>query len=165
MTYAELAAVRGISALSAERLVRKHKWQRQTGNDGVVRVLVPLTEARKAGGNRRVSRPGHPPRTSAAPVPDVRAVIREVIREISDAAPPDDRDDVREDIRALESVNAALRETITAHEATIRDLRQRLDAAVGERRQERQLEAEERRRLLALLISPTRVPWWRRWFR
>jgi hypothetical protein len=163
MTYAELAAVRGISALSAERLVRKHKWQRQTGHDGV--VLVPLTEARKAGGSRRVSRPGHPPRTSAALVPDVRAVIREVIREISDAAPPDDRDDVREDIRALESANAALRETITAHEATIRDLRQRLDAAVGERRQERQLEAEERRRLLALLISPTRVPWWRRWFR
>ena len=47
----------------------------------------------------------------------------------------------------------------------MRDLRQRLDAAAGERRQERQLEVEERRRLLALLISPTRVPWWRRWFR
>ena len=165
MTYAELAAIRWISALSAERLVRRHKWPRQTGNDGVVRVFVPLTEVRKAGGNRRISRPGDPPLTSAALVPDVRAVIREVIREISDAAPPDDRDDVREDIRALESANAALRETITAHEATIRDLRQRLDAAAGERRQERQLEVEERRRLLALLISPTRVPWWRRWFR
>jgi hypothetical protein len=167
MTYAELAAVRGISALSAERLVRRHKWPRQTGNDGVVRVLVPLTEARKAGGNRRVSRPGHPPLISAAPVPDVRAVIREVIREISAAAPPDvrddDRDDIREDIRALESANAALRETIAAHEATIRDLRQRLDAAAAERRQERQLEAEERRRLLALLTE--RRPWWRRWFR
>ena len=169
MTYAELAAVRGISALSAERLVRRHQWPRQTGNDGVVRVLVPLTEARKVGGNRRVSRPGRPPLTSAAPVPDVRAVIREVIREISDAAPPDDRgdvrDDVREDIRALEAANAALRETITAHEATIRDLRQRLDAAAAERRQERQLEAEERRRLLALLTGPNRVPWWRKWFR
>jgi hypothetical protein len=163
MTYAELAAVRGISALSAERLVRRHQWQRQTGNDGVVRVLVPLTEARKVGGNRRISRPGRPPLIAAAPVPDVRAVIREVIREISAAAPPDDRDDVREDIRALESANAALRETITAHEATIRDLRQRLDDAAAERRQERQLEAEERRRLLALLTE--RRPWWRRWFR
>ena len=48
MTYAELAAVRGISALSAERLVRRKHWSRQVGNDGVVRVLVPLTESRIA---------------------------------------------------------------------------------------------------------------------
>src|SRR5262245_3148359 len=89
MTYAELAAVRGVSALSAERLVRRKHWPRQIGNDGVVRVLVPLTEARKVGGNRRPARSGHPPLTSAAPAPDVRGIIREVIREISDAAPPD----------------------------------------------------------------------------
>ena len=38
-------------------------------------------------------------------------------------------------------------------EETIRDLRSRLDA-----------EAEERRRLLALLTG-LRLPWWRRWFR
>src|SRR5215831_20526739 len=71
MTYAELAAVRGTSVLSAERLVRRHKWPRQTGNDGVFRALVPLTEARKVGRNRRVSRPGRPPLTSAARVPNV----------------------------------------------------------------------------------------------
>jgi predicted nucleic acid-binding Zn-ribbon protein len=47
---------------------------------------------------------------------------------MSESAPPDVRDDVRDDIRALESANAALRGTITAHEATIADLRQRLDA-------------------------------------
>jgi hypothetical protein len=47
----ELAAVRGISAVSAERLVRRRHWPRQVGNDGIVRVLVPLTEAR----NRRQS--------------------------------------------------------------------------------------------------------------
>ena len=46
MTYAELAAVRGTSQPSAERLVRRRGWPRQVGNDGVVRVLVPLTEAR-----------------------------------------------------------------------------------------------------------------------
>jgi predicted RNase H-like nuclease (RuvC/YqgF family) len=134
MTYAELGAVRGISALSAERLVRRHKWPRQTGNDGVVRVLVPLTEARTVGGNHGVSRPGRPPLTSA---PDIRGVIREVIREMSDSAPPDVRGDIREDvradirkdIRALKSANSALRETITTHEASIADLRERLDAA------------------------------------
>ena len=124
MTYAELAAVRGISALSAERLVRRHQWPRQTGNDGVVRVLVPLTEARKVGGNRRVSRSGRPPLTSAARVPNVRAVIREVIREISAAAPPhvrdDDRDDIRENIRVLESANAALHEIICRQRLLVR---------------------------------------------
>ena len=47
MTYAELADMRRISAASAERLVRRKGWVRTTGNDGVVRVLIPLTEARK----------------------------------------------------------------------------------------------------------------------
>ena len=46
MTYAELAVVRGISAASAERLVRRRHWVRQLGNDGIVRVFVPLTETR-----------------------------------------------------------------------------------------------------------------------
>jgi hypothetical protein len=39
MTYAELAE----SLPSARRLVLRHRWPRQTGNDGVVRVTVPLT--------------------------------------------------------------------------------------------------------------------------
>jgi len=47
MTYAELAAVRGTSQASAQLLVRRKHWPRQVGNDGVVRVLVPLDEARK----------------------------------------------------------------------------------------------------------------------
>src|SRR5512133_3386984 len=55
MTYAELADVRGISVTSARRLVLRHHWPRQTGNDGIVRVTVPLTAlanavARKANG-------------------------------------------------------------------------------------------------------------------
>jgi hypothetical protein len=43
---------------------------------------------------------------------------------------------------------------IAAHEATIRDLRARLDS-----------EVDERRRLLALLTDQRLRPWWRRWFR
>jgi hypothetical protein len=43
MTYAELATVRGISQASARRLVLRHHWPRQRGNDGIVRVTVPLT--------------------------------------------------------------------------------------------------------------------------
>jgi hypothetical protein len=176
MTYAELAAVRGISVLSAERLVRRRHWPRQMGNDGVVRVLVPLTEARKVGGKSQVSGPGYPPRTDR---PDIRGVIREVIREMAGATSPDIREDDREDIRAIESANAALRETITAHEVTIADLRQRLDLTDGERRQI----SEERRELLvaladartAAMISGSEAAglraqleargrrWWQRW--
>ena len=43
MTYAELAQARGISLPSARRLVLRHRWPRQVGNDGVVRVTVSLT--------------------------------------------------------------------------------------------------------------------------
>jgi hypothetical protein len=43
MTYAELAQARGTSLLSACRLVLRHRWPRLAGNDGVVRVTVPLT--------------------------------------------------------------------------------------------------------------------------
>jgi hypothetical protein len=48
MTYVELAAVRGISLGSARRLVLRHRWPRQTGNDGIVRVTVPLTAIQKS---------------------------------------------------------------------------------------------------------------------
>jgi hypothetical protein len=60
---------------------------------------------------------------------------------------PDDR----EDIRTLQRVLEERDRTIAAHEETIRHLRGLL--------------ADERRRMLALLTGPARVPWWRRWFR
>src|SRR5215471_19486308 len=137
--------------------------------------LSPLTEARKVAGTRAASS-GHPPRTIVAPAPDIRGIIREVIREIAAAAPPDDRDDDDSDaMRTLQCVVEERDRTIAAHEATIRDLRQRLDAEVEERRRVQE-------RLTALLthrqtgsvppvqrpattVSTSRVPWWKRWFR
>jgi len=174
MTYAELAAVRVISRLSAQRLVRRKNWPRQVGNDGVVRVLVPLTEARKVASTRRVASSGRPPRKVAADAPDIRGIIREIIREIAAAAPANDGDDDDgEAIGTLQCVVEGRDRTIAAHEATIRDLRQRLDAEVEERRRLRE-------RLTALLthrqtgsvppvprpetiVSASRVPWWKRW--
>ena len=41
MTFSELAKVRGISKLSAARLVRRHGWRRQQDNQGHVIALVP----------------------------------------------------------------------------------------------------------------------------
>ena len=46
MTYAELAQARAISLASARRLARRHHWHRQVGNDGIVRVTVPLGQLR-----------------------------------------------------------------------------------------------------------------------
>jgi cell division septum initiation protein DivIVA len=42
MTYAELAEVLGIGGDSARNLVRRKRWLRQSGNDGLARVGVPV---------------------------------------------------------------------------------------------------------------------------
>jgi hypothetical protein len=41
MTYGEIATARGIKRVAAIRLVQRHKWRKQAGNDGFARVLVP----------------------------------------------------------------------------------------------------------------------------
>ena len=46
LSYTELAQARGISTASAIRLAFRCKWRRQDGNDGTVRVAVPVDEAR-----------------------------------------------------------------------------------------------------------------------
>jgi hypothetical protein len=48
MTFAELAAARGISRASASRLVRRRKWRRQSDNQGNVRILVPPEDSELA---------------------------------------------------------------------------------------------------------------------
>lgn len=42
MTYAELAEALGIGGDSARNLVRRKRWGRQAGNDGLARVGVPI---------------------------------------------------------------------------------------------------------------------------
>jgi uncharacterized low-complexity protein len=46
LSYAELAELRGISKSSATRMSFRHKWRRQSGNDGTVRVFVPTAAFR-----------------------------------------------------------------------------------------------------------------------
>jgi chromosome segregation ATPase len=43
MTYAELAQARGIDRHSVMRHVGRHRWRRQRGNDGRIRIEVPLS--------------------------------------------------------------------------------------------------------------------------
>ena len=42
LTYAEMASTMAITLASAKNLTRRKRWSRQAGNDGLVRVLVPL---------------------------------------------------------------------------------------------------------------------------
>jgi hypothetical protein len=45
LSYRELGQARGLSTASAIRLAFRRKWRRQDGNDGTVRVAVPVDEA------------------------------------------------------------------------------------------------------------------------
>ena len=41
LTYKELASRLGVKPESARKMVQRKRWQRVTGNDGVVRIIVP----------------------------------------------------------------------------------------------------------------------------
>lgn len=57
MTYAELAEALGIGGDSARNLVRRKRWARQLGNDGMTRVGVPVEHLQEARGTERGSDP------------------------------------------------------------------------------------------------------------
>jgi hypothetical protein len=84
LTYAELAAVRGISRASAERLARRKRWPRQVGNDGIARVIVPL--AAVDGGtpdNMADNHPGYHGPDKVNNISDATSDILAAIREVS----------------------------------------------------------------------------------
>jgi outer membrane murein-binding lipoprotein Lpp len=43
VSYSELSDIRGISKASAFRMANRRKWERRKGNDGTVRVAVPVS--------------------------------------------------------------------------------------------------------------------------
>ena len=42
LSYAEIAALLGIGGNSARALVRRKRWHRKPGNDGLARIEVPV---------------------------------------------------------------------------------------------------------------------------
>lgn len=168
MTYAEIAAARGISVKSAERLVRRRHWQRQLGNDGTVRVLVPPDEAQPARAHHLGGHQAGYPEADILPV--VRAAVREAIQPLTEqlhaATERADHAEQRADTertraeRAEQQVTALqyelavarLAERIKTDEAA--DLRDRLSAEIEERRQ---AQAQ-----LTDLLSRRRWWYWRR---
>ena len=118
MTYAELAAVRGTSQSSAERLVRRRGWPRQVGNDGVVRVLVPLTQARKV--SKGAGRPLAP--ATSAPAPDTSEPPLAGPGHIAPAPPDHLASDDTGLVRGLESALEALREQLVSERQRVDEL-------------------------------------------
>jgi hypothetical protein len=117
MTKAELAAARGISIESVERLMRRHRWRRQPGNDNRVRVLVPPDWLAP-----RESDPPHRP----PPLP------------IGD--PPAHPPPLRSDGEAVETVLSALREAHAGELGRLTEAlateRSRVDALIASHRGE-----------------------------
>ena len=111
-------------------------------------------------------------RRQATSVPDTRGIIKEVIREIAGAAPPDDSDDDKRALRTLESAIAVLREQLESERCRSAQAEARADRA--ERRidelQERLTPLLKRRQAGSVpsvrrSAPGPRRPWWRQWFR
>src|SRR5215831_11058947 len=146
MTYVGLAEARGISLPSARRLVLRHRWPRQRGNDGIVRVTVPLTALTKGTetADFRVTTTDAATDTATplgVATTDPMTVI--AIATLSQAV-----EFLREDLgianRRIDELLVALADARTATMISSN-------------------EAAALRAHLALLTG--RRPWWRRWFR
>jgi hypothetical protein len=148
MTYAELAAARGITTGSAEQLTRRKRWPRQLGNDGMVRVLVPLGEDRVTPHQQVPPKPPMkapdvggmagayegPPSQGAIRAPDIGDVIRQAIR---DAVAPLAAQLEQERARADSEQTRAESEHVRAHSEQIRADSERVRANSEQKRADR----------------------------
>jgi len=62
LTYAEMAAVMGITLASAKNLTRRKRWARTRSNESHVRILVPLDYLADSEGDGRHEGSGASPR-------------------------------------------------------------------------------------------------------
>jgi len=160
MTYAELAESRRISVSSAERLVRRRHWRRQVGNDGVVRILVPLDDSQD---RRQRAESGTDQSVQTAPE-DVRISgdVGGTIRTLETA--------VWTLGEQLETVNDSLlceRRRVDDLQALLAEERRQIDrlhldladAITAER-----ITAGEAAALRAIVAELRARPWWRRWW-
>jgi len=162
MTYAELAAVRGISLPSARRLVLRHRWPRQVGNDGVVRVTVPLSafeKGPKPAGSRDTTT-----HDAMSPATDPMASDRGATTDAPTAEPVATTDPMT--VIAIDTLSQAvemLREDLGIANRRIDKLLTEL-ADAHTAAMITGCEAAALRTQL-VLTEQSRRPWWRRWFR
>lgn len=156
MSYAELAQARSISLASARRLARRHHWPRQVGNDGVVRVIVPLGQVRTgprpaseeaaetAGFDGLGQAQAGPPRTDPGPAYAMSDGTRPTPAADGPGSGPGTDHPLAQAIEALREQLARERTRADRAEIAVDHLRSRID------------------QLMTLLAA--RRPWWR-WFR
>lgn len=113
MTYPELAEALGIGVESAKNLVRRKRWSRSTGNDGMARVIVPIEAlmARKpasphdAATSAATSPPTDPPMASVA----IETLSRHIERlEAELATVKSERDQAKEAAMQVHALRATL---------------------------------------------------------
>jgi hypothetical protein len=75
LSYSQIAALRGISRTSAERMVRRAKWRRQVDNQGVTKAAVPLAYVEPVRANPPDSQADNPPDFAAFEI--ALAAVRE----------------------------------------------------------------------------------------
>jgi hypothetical protein len=147
MTSAELAQARSISVASARRLARRHHWSRQVGNDGIVRVTVPLGQLRTVPGPNLEK-----PKETAdfAGLGQAQALSDGTDPRSAESGPRTDPGSGPGTADPLAQAVEALREQLGIANRRIDELQAALTA--------------ERRRVIEILTE-SRASWWRRWFR
>ncbi len=122
MSYSEIAEALGIGADSARNLVRRKRWPRQTGNDGLARIGVPvdhLKERKAPEADRDTDGPITPPIDGTTNPPtdapsDGTLVALEVLREhisrleIEIAGLKEERDRERARASQVDALNSVL---------------------------------------------------------
>jgi len=144
LSYQELAARLGVSYDTA-RIKAKRRWRIEYGNDGRPAVIVPLVELEaERMTERSVEPPANTDRSTPEHDPNSLELVRSLRSELAEAhgALADARERMVAAETKLEVVEAERERERQQLEATIADLRRRLDA-----------EEELRRR-----------PWWQRLF-
>ena len=144
LTYAELAAMRGISRTSAERLVLRRRWRKQKGNDGAVRVSVPATF---------LTSPDASPDTSPDLSPDLRARIKDLEAELAS---------IIEQLTARALSEAVALAQIAEKEVLVAVLREQLHRINEQLDQERNRSNESQAQVTALIrqLAELRRPHW-----
>jgi hypothetical protein len=150
LTYAEMAAVMGITLASAKNLTRRKRWARTKTNEGHVRILVPvdyLAESKTEG--RREGPSASPLEGPVDGRRDALGVIAELVRQVARTE------------AAKEAAEKALAEAVSKGEE---DRAMVLAAAVKEASMKATLEAvtAERDRLLTREHLRESRRFWRR---
>lgn len=139
LSYREMAAALAIAPKSAQRLAQRRKWPRQPGNDGQVRIGVPVDRL--------------PPAIDAIEPTDPPTVAPSS----SPASPPTVDNQVHLALARLEVEVAGLRELVAAERARAEAEGRRADGEA------RRADAAEADRDAWRTIADR--PWWRRAFR